>query len=217
MLICGRALAYHREKHFEPSIRSTDESVERKAPTRVLFYSGACTDAIYERQPVEIQLNHARQHDLGATERGLHLFETIAGLYFYLRLPSTPFAESVYRAVVDAKIRYVCAMSNQTHGDEIDGVFIVKRADLRALSLLITAPPHDPYTWVMVAGPEAEGRIDAEATAEASRQYWALDKSIPAWRAPDRLPIPDAPGPLRNGGYAPPVSFASLCQVGVNL
>jgi phage head maturation protease len=155
----------------------------------VTFYADAFEHAM-RTNVVDVVVNHNRgDQDLGSTRHGLHLFTTRAGLYFYLRLPSTPFATDVYRAVAAGKIRHICACSDWTEATDNGRQIVVRRANLQSLSLLITATAHAPLTWIDIATPATESRIDAETQAAQRKALWALDARVPVsetLKPPDR-------------------------------
>lgn len=188
MLLTGLCLPYSVDVFDEgySSIAATPPE-KKLPPRRTRYHPGAFQMFLHEHEFADVLVDRCRAYGqfLGSTQLGLHLFETRAGLFFDLRLPSTPFAETVYRRVVDAKIQHVCAMCYDLYGEEDKGRFVVYQAKLISIAFLVTSTPHSPQTWVMASGPDAERRIDAE-TATAERHIReALDAEA---RTPDGSP-----------------------------
>jgi hypothetical protein len=146
-----------------------------RSPRKIQFARGAFAHALTGY--VELVMNHVWVEHLASTKHGLQLFETAAGLYFHARFPETPFARNVYASIESGKIRHTCALSRHTECD--DGpILTVRRADLVAVNLLLVASAHQPLTWILPAGAEAEKRIAAEGAAAHGRALWALNRGI---------------------------------------
>ena len=141
---------------------------------RVQFSTGAFRQVIAGGAYVEVVVNHVWKEHLASTVHGLTLWETFAGLYFSARLPETPYATSIYDAVVAGTIQHVCALSLGTETEQHEDVVMVRTASLYAVNLLLSAPPHCPEAWVSWGGPPADKRIAKETAAAEQRHLWAL-------------------------------------------
>ena len=99
-------------------------------------------------------------------------------------LPDTPFARSIYEAVKAKKITHVCPWYSSAdfymERNRFDERRIYRRADVHALSLLITTPTHATTSWVTIGGPLAEQRIEREAALAEQKHLWALDPNVTA-------------------------------------
>lgn len=180
MLLVGLALPY-RVALVDEAWADAQRATTTRPNQRVMFAHGCCTHAIDDGQYVEIVVNHQWKEHLASTKHGLSLFENFNGLYFRADLPATPYAKSIYDAVVAGKIQHVCTVSKDTNAERIgDDVVVVRRANITALSLLVTSPPHSDHSWVSWSGPQAEARIQREATLAERRHLWALDPSLSA-------------------------------------
>jgi hypothetical protein len=182
MLLAGLALPFCVEMTDDDLVCRSSEGTHTRQGRHVSFYPGCAASAI-RANDIVVTVNHCRDEDLGASPHGgLWLFETRAGLYFYLRLPSTPYARTIYQAVVDSKIRHICACSDGTEAEAHGNHLVIRKANLRTITLLLGAPAHFPATWVAVAGPESEARVDREIACALRDQQTALDPSTPRER-----------------------------------
>lgn len=181
MLITGCAMPYKVPAIDEARVfLEPDGTLRPLTSDRQLLFAPGCFARALGANDIEIVVNHVWKEHLASARHGLMLRETHAGLYFDARLPETPFAQSIYESIAAGKVKHVCALSAGTETHEENGILVVTFANLRAINLLVNAPPHQPNAWVMAAGPQAERRIKMEEAEAQRRELWSLESKFNA-------------------------------------